>query len=117
MEDEIKNTIFNLLKKDMRGILEFVIKSYKKIKEGTERHISYFNKPLPFSLLKTLNFHSPLKTLTFGRQERRERATVFSEKEEKREKCKFFSSCPDFIKGLIPLRPWSDRAKIWRRVS
>ena len=74
------------MKKDMHGILEFVIKS-------------------------------PLKTLTFGRQERRERATVFSEKEEKREKCKFFSSCTDFIKGLIPLRLWSDQAEIWRRVS
>ena len=106
------------MKKDMRGILEFVIKSYKKIKEGTKRHISYFNKPLPFSLLKILNFHSPLKTLTFGRQERREkRATVFREKEEKREKRRFFSSCPYFIKGLIPLHLWSDRAEIWRRVS
>ena len=101
----------------MRGILEFVIKSYKKRKEGTKRHISYFNKPLPFSLLKTLNFHSPLKTLTFGRQERRERATVFREKEEKREKRRFFSSCPYFIKGPIWLRPWSDRAEIWRRIS
>ena len=74
------------MKKDMHGILEFVIKS-------------------------------PLKTLTFGRQERRERATFFSEKEEKREKRRFFSSCPDFIKCLIPLHPWSDRVEIWRRGS
>ena len=102
MKDEIKNIIFNLLKNDMPGILEFVIKSYKKRKEGTKRHISYFNKPLPFSLLKILNFHSPLKTLTFGRQERRERATVFSEKEEKREKMKVFLIMPRFHQRFDP---------------
>ena len=43
--------------------------------------------------------------------------TVIREKEEKREKRRFFSSCPDFIKGPIPLCPWSDRAEIWRRGS
>ena len=41
--------------------------------------------------------------------------TVITEKEEKREKRKFFSSCPNFIKGPMPLCPWSDRAEILRR--
>ena len=43
--------------------------------------------------------------------------TVIREKEEKIEKRRFFSSCPDFINGPILLCPWSDRAEIRRRGS
>ena len=42
---------------------------------------------------------------------------VIREKEEKREKHRFFTSYPDFINGTMPLCPWSDRAEIWRRGS
>ena len=34
--------------------------------------------------------------------------TVIREKEEKREKQRFFTSCPDFIKGPMLLCSWSD---------
>ena len=94
MEDEIKNTIFNLLKKDMRGILEFVIKSYKKRKEGTKRHISYFNKPLPFFFTENPKFSLSIENPNFWKTrkkgERRGRATVLGEKEEKRKMQVFF---------------------------
>ena len=53
MEDEIKNTIFNLLKKDMRGILEFVIKSYKKIKGRDGK--AYFILQQAFTIFFTEN--------------------------------------------------------------
>ena len=53
MEDEIKNTIFNLLKKDMRGILEFVIKSYKKIKGRGGK--AYFILQQAFTIFFTEN--------------------------------------------------------------
>ena len=43
--------------------------------------------------------------------------TVIREKEERREKRRFFTSCLNFIKGTMPLCPWSDRAEIWRRGS